>query len=308
MDQSVTRALIVGAGSIGLRHGEVLSELGCEIAFVSGRTDIPNLRFTRLELALDDFEPEYVVVANETVRHASTLVQLAAAGFPRTVLVEKPLSTPLSVIESSRFSVFGVGYNLRFHPLVLALVAAVAGRSVLTAEVYAGQHLSTWRRGRPVAEQYSAIAERGGGVLRDLSHELDYLDLLLGHCEGVFARGGRLGEVTVDSDDAWGLVAQYERSAIVTVQLNYLDTQTRRRVIVNTGDSTIEADFVSSTLRVDGESVQFDTLRNASYTAMHSAMLTDSGRGVTTAREAARTDSLIATIERSALEQRWIEP
>ena len=304
----MTRALIVGAGSIGFRHGEVLRGLGCDIAFVSSRTDLPDARFENLEAGLDGFEPEYVVVANETERHAGTVAQLAAAEFRGTVLVEKPLAAPLAVIERSEFSVFGVGYNLRFHPLVVALIAAVAGRTVLTAEVYAGQHLSTWRPDRAVREQYSATAARGGGALRDLSHELDYLDLLLGRCAGVFARGGRLGDVTVDSDDAWGFVARFERAAIVTVQLNYLDTQTRRRVIVNTGDSTIEADFLTSTLRVDGESTHYTTERNDSYSAMHTAMLAGGGQGVTTASDAARTDALITTIERSAFEQRWIEP
>jgi predicted dehydrogenase len=302
----VTRALIVGAGSIGIRHGEVLAGLGSDVAFVTSRADLADRRFDSLDAGLGDFAPNYVVVANETHRHAATVEQLAAAGFDGTVLVEKPLSTPLATIEQSHFSTFGVGYNLRFHPLVVALGAVLARAGVLTAEVYAGQHLTTWRPNRDVREQYSASAARGGGVLRDLSHELDYLGLLLGRCVGVFARGGRLGDVTVDSDDAWGMVAQYERAAIVTVQLNYLDTQTRRRIIVNTGDSTIEADFLTSTLRVDGESTHFATDRNASYAAMHTAMLSG-GTGVTTAEEAAGTDALIATIERSAALKNWID-
>jgi predicted dehydrogenase len=297
----------VGAGSIGVRHGEVLAQLGAEVAFVTGRTDLPGRRFQSLVEGLHDFEPDYVVVANETDRHALTVEQLATAGFSGTVLVEKPLAVALEVIDRSPFSAFGVGFNLRFHPLVAALRATLSHVDALTVEVYAGQHLTTWRPGREIREQYSSSASRGGGVLRDLSHELDYLALLFGACAGVFARGGRLGDVTVDSDDAWGIVAQYERSPIVTVQLNYLDTQTRRRIIVNSGVSTIEADFIALTLRVDGETTHHPTERNASYAAMHTAMLAGGGAGVTTAREAARTDALVATIERSAAEQIWIE-
>jgi predicted dehydrogenase len=298
----------VGAGSIGTRHGDVLTGLGCEIAYVTARTDLAHPVFTDLDAGLGAIEPEYVVVANETERHAATVELLAATGYAGRVLVEKPLSTPSSIVESASFSVLGVGYNLRFHPIVEALAAALGSARILTVEVYAGQHLSTWRPHRPVREQYSSVARRGGGVLRDLSHEFDYLDLLLGRCTGVFARGGRLGEVTVDSDDAWGIVARFERAPVVTVQLNYLDTQTRRRVVANTGDSTIEADFVNSTLRVDGDLTIFATDRNASYAAMHTAMLSHDGANVTTAADAARTDALIATIERSAAERVWIEP
>jgi predicted dehydrogenase len=307
MDQPVTRALIVGAGSIGIRHGEVLTRLGSDVAFVTGRTDLPDRAFQNLVDGLHDFEPDYVVVANETDHHAATIEELAATGFTGAVLVEKPMAVPMGAVDHAPFSALGVGYNLRFHPLVEALADAVADADALTVEVYAGQHLTTWRPGREVREQYSSSAARGGGVLRDLSHELDYLGLLFGHCVGVFARGGRLGDVTVDSDDAWGIVAQYERAPIVTVQLNYLDTQTRRRVIVNTGNSTIEADFIASTLRIDGESTHLAVDRNASYAAMHTAMLTGGTSGVTTAQEAARTDALVTTIERSATERVWIE-
>lgn len=304
----MTRALIVGAGSVGTRHGEVLSNLGCEVAFVTSRSDLAHPTFAELESGLSALEPDYVVVANETARHAKTVEKLVAIGYSGRVLVEKPLSTALAIVDGSPFSAFGVGYNLRFHPLITALAVVTRDAPILTVEVYAGQHLSTWRPHRPVSEQYSSVAARGGGVLRDLSHELDYLDLLFGHCTGVFARGGRLGEVTVDSDDAWGIVARFERAAIVTVQLNYLDTQTRRRVVVNTGNSTIEADFVGSTLRIDGEITLIEADRNASYSAMHTAMLGERGGTVTTAADAARTDALVATIERSAAEQIWIEP
>jgi predicted dehydrogenase len=300
----VTRALVVGAGSIGLRHGEVLAGLGLEVGFVTQRTDVSETCFTGVADAMDKFSPEYVVVANETARHGATVAELVQIGFAGKVLVEKPLS--VSGIDVSNFSTFGVGYNLRFHPLIEALAEAVTSTTVLTVEVYAGQHLATWRPARTIAHQYSGSAELGGGVLRDLSHELDYLDLLLGPCTGVFARGGRFGEVTVDSDDAWGIVASYEFAPLVTIQLNYLDTQTRRRIVANTSGSTIEADFIGSTLRVDGRIEQFATERNDSYVAMHRAMISDDGKRVTRQSEAERIDALIATIERSAAERSWL--
>jgi predicted dehydrogenase len=304
----VTQALIVGAGSIGSRHAEVLSGLGHDIAFVSSRTDLDARAFPSLELALSSFHPRYVVIANETALHAGTVGELAASGFDGIVLVEKPLATPESLLATASFSSLGVAYNLRFHPLMSALAHELRERTVLTVEVYAGQHLTTWRPGRDARTQYSGSASRGGGVLRDLSHELDYLGVLLGRCGGVFARGGRLSNLTADSDDAWGIVAQYERAEVVSIQLNYLDTQTRRRLVINTGSATIEADFVSSTLRVDDTIENLETARNTSYVAMHQAMLHDNGAGVASAADAARTDALIATIEHSAATSSWIVP
>lgn len=299
----MTKALVVGAGSIGTRHARVLTALGHDVAVVSSRPSDEFERFAGIPEALAAFGPAYVVVATETARHASSVGELADSGFHGMLLVEKPLSVPATALAA--FDRVGVGFNLRFHPVIARVTELLAPTQVYTVEVYAGQHLSEWRPGRPTSEQYSAIRARGGGVLRDLSHELDYLGHMLGACHGAFARGGRLGEVTVDSDDAWGIVAQYERAPIVTVQLNYLDTTARRRIVATTASGTIEADVIAGVVRQGGVTEELPAERDETYTRMHRAMLEGSGP-VTTAAEAAATEEVIALIETSAAEARWV--
>jgi predicted dehydrogenase len=299
----VTKALVVGAGSIGTRHARVLSALGHEVAVVSARPSDEFERFAGIPEALERFAPEYAVVATETARHASSVAELAEAGFRGMLLVEKPLAVPAD--ELAAFERVGIGFNLRFHPVIARVAELLADREVYTVEVYAGQHLSEWRPGRPTAEQYSASRARGGGVLRDLSHELDYLGHMLGACRGAFARGGRLGEVTVDADDAWGIVAEYERAPIVTVQLNYLDTTARRRIVATTASGTVEADVIAGVVRHDGRAEELVSERDATYAGMHRALLEGSG-SVTTVAEASATEAVIALLERSAAEARWV--
>ena len=296
----MTRAIVVGGGSIGMRHARVLTGLGHEVVVVTQRTD---LDVPAVASVADAGDAGYAVVATETARHAASVTELADAGFAGLLLVEKPLGVDPASLGG--FERVGVAFNLRFHPVIAALAAALDGRRCLTVEAYVGQHLSTWRPDRPVAEQYSAHQERGGGALRDLSHELDYLVHLFGNCTGVFARGGRYGEVTVDADDAWGIVAEHERAPLVTVQLNYLDTTTRRRLVINTGAETLEADLVAGTLTIDGETTAHESDRDHSYRALHVAMLGD-GAGVTSVDEAAVTDALIERIERSAASREWV--
>jgi predicted dehydrogenase len=300
----VSRDLVIGAGSIGLRHAEVLAGEGDEVALLTARTDLDLATFTDLERALTEFDPSYVVIANQTSLHAASLGELARLGYRGAVLVEKPLALP-DPTAALPFERVGVGFNLRFHPVIVRLLDVLGGLRVLTVEAYAGQHLASWRPDRPTASQYSALKASGGGVLRDLSHELDYLGALLGDCLGVFARGGRIGTVTEDSDDAWGIVAGYERAPIVTLQLNYLDTHTRRRLVINTSDGTIEADVIAGTLRIGDEIERFEVARNDTYRALHRAMRR-SDSAVTSLAEAAATDRIIGMIESSAREQRWI--
>ena len=298
---------MIGAGSIGVRHANVLTDLGYDVAALSARTDLEWPTFAGLDDALARFDPSYVVIANQTALHGASLTSLAEQGFRGSVLVEKPLATSPGAATGLPFTRVGVGYNLRFHPVIARLSELLAGVDVFTVEAYAGQHLETWRPGRTARSQYSAVKSQGGGVLRDLSHELDYLALLLGECEGVFARGGRLASVTEDSDDAWGIVASYRRAPVVTLQLNYLDTHTRRRLVLNTSIGTIEADVLAASIRVNDDTETFTTQRNATYRAMHVAMAEPSS-SVTTVDEALATERTIAAIEQSAAEQKWIEP
>ena len=85
------RSLVIGHGSIGSRHARILKELGCELGVLSKR----QIEFTRvyhnLEEALNNLSPGYVIIANPTSEHHSSLCALKKAGFKGVVMVEKPL-------------------------------------------------------------------------------------------------------------------------------------------------------------------------------------------------------------------------
>jgi len=300
----VTRALVIGAGSIGVRHASVLRGLGTEVAMVTAREDLPGTRFASVDGAIAGFDPDYVVVSTETAAHSPAVVRLTRAGYRGPLMIEKPLATEPDLL--GEFSRVGVGFNLRFHPVIRRLAELVRAERVYTVDASVGQHLSHWRPGREVRSQYSASRERGGGVLRDLSHEWDYLIMLFGDVRGLFARGGRIADVTEDSDDAWGIITEFERAPVATVQLNYLDTRGRRRIIVNCSGGTIEVDLVAGTLIIDGAIEKFTVERDDTYRAMHESML-GGGDRVTTVAEAHRIDRIIEMVEESAAQRAWVE-
>ena len=135
---SAADTLAVGQGSIGTRHVRLLQEFGRRVATVSRRGAGD---FTALDLALERTAADYVVIANETAAHESTLHGLAAADFRGRVLVEKPLLAKSAALPAHRFAALFVGYNLRFHPILLRMKTLLAHESVLGAVAYGGQHL-----------------------------------------------------------------------------------------------------------------------------------------------------------------------
>ena len=252
--------------------------------------------------------PGYVVVANETAAHRPTLAALATAGFAGTVLVEKPLFDRPAPLPDNRFAGLYVGYNLRFHPLIAELRRRLAAEPALSAQVYVGQYLPDWRPGRDYRETASASREAGGGVLRDLSHELDYLTWLFGPCRQVAALLGRSGALAIDSEDVAAMLLVFERCPAATVQLNYLDRRGAREIVVNTARRTLRADLVEGRLCVDGEEQLFPTARDATYLAQHRSALGNRRDALCSAGEGAAVVALIAAAEAAASGQRWVTP
>ncbi len=300
------KALVVGYGSIGARHARILLALGCSTAVVSGRAvDFPVV-YHGLSEAVAAENPDYVVVANATSRHHVTLSKLAETGYRGVVLVEKPLFDHLHTIPSHAFSKVLVAYNLRFHPIIQRLKALLEGEKVLSVQAYVGQYLPDWRPETDYRASYSASAEQGGGVLRDLSHELDYLCWLLGGWTRVSAIGGHYSSLEISSDDIFMLLMATPLCPALTVQLNYLDRVGRRILIVNTARHTIEADLIKGTVRVNNDSESFSVERDQTYRDMHEAIL--SGKTDTHCKmgEGLETLRLIEAAELAAKNAEWV--
>lgn len=304
----MTSALVIGYGSIGARHARILGELGCNAAVVSQRAvSFPRI-FKDIARALEEHAPGYVVIANATDQHYGSFATLAQLGFGGTVLVEKPIFDHTLALPDHGFGCAAVAYNLRFHPLLQSLRKALQGETILMVQAYAGQYLPGWRPGTDYRTTYSADAKRGGGVLRDLSHELDYLGWLLGGLHGVAALGGHVSPLEISSDDAFALLCRSARCPIVSVQLNYLDRNVRRVLIVNTADHTFEADFVRGTLTTDGAVKQIAVERDDTYRSMHDALLHQRAQDACSLDEGLATVRLIVAATQAARQLEWVTP
>lgn len=313
-------ALVVGAGSIGLQHRRAIEALGISTDLVSRRPDAGvaegAMTHTDLGAALRNVRPGYVVVATETALHMAILQRLAAEGFAGTVLVEKPLTVSAASIdlEDAPFRAVAVGYQLRFHPAVGAARAALAGVEPVTIDTSVGQHLATWRPGREVGDTASARIQDGGGVLRDLSHDLDLVLWLVGDWRRVCALGGRSGALgpTVATDDRWGILLELESGAIATVNLDALDHVGRRRLSLVAADRSVAVDLVSGAVtyaRPGGSDVeQHAAGRDEILSDMHRALLAgDPDDRLCSLEQAMAVVRLIDAVERSVRIGGWVE-
>lgn len=248
------KVLVIGLGSAGRRHLANLRLLdpAAEVA-VLRRKGGPGEKLPagvgiarRMEEAVS-FGPEAAIIASPASLHVEDAVTLAYHGVH--LLVEKPLSDSLDGVDKllaecrRRSLVLMTGYNLRFHEPLRILRAAVEGGAIgriLSIRAEVGQYLPDWRPSRDYRQGVSARAELGGGVVLELSHELDYVRWLAGDVGEVFARTGRLGDLEIDVEDTAEILLRFAGGALGSVHLDMVQRPYSRgcRIIGAEGTAT----------------------------------------------------------------------
>ncbi|MGK7873273.1 MAG: Gfo/Idh/MocA family protein [Xenococcaceae cyanobacterium] len=302
------KAIIIGYGSIGQRHARLLTELGCQVAVVSRRPIEYSPCFSNLTKALIDWQPSYVVIASRTSEHYKDIQILIKSNFNGIVLVEKPLFEQYLQIPENKLIQGAVAYNLRFHPLLQKLKKILNNASsVITVNVYVGSYLPNWRSQTDYRQSYSAHRQEGGGVLRDLSHELDYVLWLFGSWRRLTAIGGQFSPLEIDSDDVYSLLMETESCPLVSLHINYLDRLPRREIIVNTDSKTIHIDLSQNKIDINGVQETITLEKDATYRSEHQAILAGDFTRLCSFEEARETLLTIEASEQAARSHTWVE-
>ena len=299
--------LIAGYGSIGQRHARILSEMGHPVSVVSRREVAAIKSFPDIASALEASMPDYAVIADETSRHLTSLEELIREGFTGSVLVEKPLFGFPAPIPPNNFRFLAVGYNHRFFPVMQELRRAIAGSRLVSLSVYCGQYLPDWRPGTDYSKSSSASRETGGGVLRDLSHDIDAALWLSGKWKHATCLAGRFSDLDIETEDTAAIVMETERCPLVTVQLNYLDRAPRREVLVHTDSHTYRADLITGTFEENGKERNMPHNRDSSFIDEHRAVLAGDTSTLCSTVEALEIVRLIAALEESSVNRSWAE-
>lgn len=265
------KALIISMGSIGTRHAEVLTSMGIEVSAITSQ-NIRSLEcFNDLKsVNLDKFD--YFIIASPTHLHYEHLSYIDTNVSSKIILCEKPLFDKFRDFNPNN-KIF-IGYNLRFHPLILELKNMLNPSDILTIEARCGQYLPSWRQ-RKYTSSYSAKKELGGGVLLDLSHEIDYISFLSdSSLELIKSCQAKVSNLNITSDDICMILAKCNKT-LINISLNYLSKTPYRQILIETNNNTYHLDLITNTLKIvdqDGKITQIqkpNLQRNDTFKAMH---------------------------------------
>jgi predicted dehydrogenase len=251
--------LVLGAGSIGIRHAGNLVAAGAHVSIADPVPEraraVQGVRAVPFDLdRLEGYDG--IVVASPTAYHREQAE--AAIGAGAHVLVEKPLATSTERLDQLLTAGTGrimVGYNLRLHDPVRRLVSLVhdgrAGRP-LSVRLWFGSYLPDWRAGVDYRGSYSARSDLGGGILLDASHELDLLLWILGErLEVVGAVVERLGDLEIDVEDTVRALLRHESGIVAEVALDLLSRRYRRGIEVIGDSATLRLDWARQVIEIE---------------------------------------------------------
>lgn len=248
MDGPPGPAVIVrGTGSIGDRHLRVLRErvAARPVAYPVRSERAGHWRASGFAACADladlrQYLPCPVIVATDTGRHVEDTVEFLRAGCD--VLVEKPVAVDAAeaarldaVIRETGRSVF-VAYGLRFHPgltLFRQLLPRIGRVHAVRAECQS--YLPDWRPTRDYRDGFQARPGEGG-VVRDLSHEIDYCVWLFGMPKMLLAVGQNTGALGLVVEEGADVLWQTSAGVALTMRLDYI-TRTARRSLHAFGES-----------------------------------------------------------------------
>ena len=297
------KVLLIGFGSIGKRHYEVLSKTSQiqQIDLVT-KQNIENIVcYINLEIIENINQYDYFVIASETNKHFEQLDFLEKNVKNKLIFCEKPLFESKQDLKIKNNKVF-IGYVLRFHPLLEKLSEFIKNENIILVNAKCGQYLPSWRPNSDYRDCYSSKKDQGGGVLLDLSHEIDYVQWLCGQINELQSYQVKISDLEINSDDLTMLIGKTDKNIFVNISIDYISKITHRKLLIETFENSYELDFISNKLIKKNkagieEIYSFSNLeRNYMFEKMHLDILNER-KNVCTFQEALEVMNTISTIQ-----------
>jgi predicted dehydrogenase len=208
------RIVIFGHGSIGKRHLKIVRESipSAEImvvrhTFTNQVPEYADIVAVSTEQAVA-FAPQMAIIANPAPFHLQAATAMLNIGCH--VFIEKPISTESNGLQefidkaTATGLVCQVGYNLRYLSSLVKfrdLIKEGTIGIIHSVRCEIGQALPSWRPQSDYRNGVSARNDLGGGVLLELSHEIDYLQWIFGEINWVSAWIGQVSLLDIDVED-----------------------------------------------------------------------------------------------------------
>ena len=249
MKNETHKIAIISLGSIGRRHIRLIKKYYPKIRIVLVR--IANAKSWPEEVMADTVVPSVGCAIKEGVdgaiicspasfhlEHAKLFIKQGLA-----VLIEKPLSNNLisaKIFQEAQYAdnkLIMLGYVFR-HSVAAnkmkSLINSGELGKILAVDIKCKSNLTDWRPGMDYRQSVSANRKLGGGVLLELSHEIDYASWFFGPLEVVTAHVESSGFLDAAVEDIANLQMKGRDNIQLNICLSFSSKELKRHCKIST--------------------------------------------------------------------------
>tara|TARA_B100001057_G_scaffold218174_1_gene218310 strand:+ start:1427 stop:2428 length:1002 start_codon:yes stop_codon:yes gene_type:complete len=258
--------LVVGNGNIAKRHIANLKKLFPKSIVGNISSSGRKVKDSEADIIYEDFKlaanniKNFAIIASPSSRHLENALPLMKKNIP--LLIEKPISNKYKVEKSiERYLlknelIMDVGYNFRFNPCLIEFKKIIEERKLIgnffSIVTQVGQYLPDWRNNIDYRKSVSANKNLGGGVLLELSHELDYLTWVFGNFESVFCKVSNSGFLEIDVEDNIDAVITTKNKININLHMDFLQRDPKRTCEVHGQKGSITLDLIKNNIIFNG--------------------------------------------------------
>ncbi len=224
---------IIGYGNIAKKHLKILLKLSPNSKFyiISKRNfenNSKNINFLKSKSKLDKINIDLVLICSPSNKHYQDFLYFYKK--KSHIFMEKPLTSNLSdalkifKICKNYKKLFKVGYVFRYKSSARKfkdlLTKRVIGK-ILDVQIVCDSYLPNWRIGRNYKDTVSANKNLGGGVLLELSHELDYIQWFFGLTKNIFSVFSKNEVLKTDVEESVNILLFQKKNYLINTRINF---------------------------------------------------------------------------------------
>jgi CMP-N,N'-diacetyllegionaminic acid synthase len=248
MKSTLLKVLIIGYGSIGQKHAKILKKFNCKIKVLTKQKKIPYTIINN-KSEIIQYNPDYIIISNNTSKHVEYLNFLEKNFSNKIVLTEKPISDKYKKLKLKN-NKYIVGYNLRFHPVIQFIKKEIKKKSINFISINVSTYLPEWRKNINYEISNSARKNYGGGLILELSHELDYIRWIFGNIKLFYSFNKHISNLKIDTDDILILFGEVNKKIKIIFNMNFFSRINQRSIQIDGKDFSLRGDLIKNHIEI----------------------------------------------------------
>lgn len=246
------KILFVGYGSIAKKHIRILNKLKKYEIFI-----ISNSYFGKNKLSIKEakkIEFQYCFICSPASHRLNYLKYLINSS--NNFFLEKPIShnykNALKLKKKIISKKIYVGYVFRHNKIITKAKKIIEKmkNEITSVQIISSSFLPTWRNGTSYKKSVSSQKKLGGGVLNELSHEIDICFYLFGNISLQYGSFYNSKSLKINVEEMSNIILEINNKIPINLFLNFNSHLRDRRVVINFKKKTLELNLNKNLMKI----------------------------------------------------------